>query len=69
MQEYCKSDKGKQQRVDEYNKRINQAKSQPEWRSKPQSNQGPSTRSNFYNRSNVNNVSGNNSQMASSAAT
>jgi hypothetical protein len=32
-------------------------------------NQWPSARSNFYNRNNVNNVSGNNSQMASSAST
>jgi hypothetical protein len=69
VQEYCKLDRGKQQRVDEYNKRKSQAKSQPEWGSRTQNNQGPSARSNFYNRNNVNNVSSNNSQMESSTAT
>jgi hypothetical protein len=68
MQEYCKSDRGKQRRVDEYNKIKIQAKSQPEWGSRPQRNQGLLARQNFYNRSNVNNDSGNNSQMASLAA-
>jgi hypothetical protein len=69
MQEYCRSDRGKQSSVDEYNKRKSQVKSQSEWGSRPQSNEGLWTRQNFYNRSNLNNVLGNNSQMASSAAT
>jgi hypothetical protein len=39
MQEYFKSDRGKQQRIDEYNKRKNQAKSQAEWVNRSLNNQ------------------------------
>jgi hypothetical protein len=67
MQEYCKLVRGKQRRIDEYNKRKNQAKSQAEGANRPLNNQGPQAKSNFYKISNVNNVSGNNSQMTSSA--
>jgi hypothetical protein len=50
MQEYCLSDRGRQRRVDEYNKRKNPAKSQEQWGNKQSnSNQGSSLKANFHN--------------------